>query len=71
MFASFDAVALDKACADMVNKQPVLTGTVLDKIKNRSDDLFSSVHPTTAWIHQVTQAQKVGMGSMDYELIKV
>ncbi|MBR7064528.1 MAG: DUF362 domain-containing protein [Treponema sp.] len=71
MFASFDAVALDKACADAVNKMKPLTGTVLDKIKTRSDDLFSTVHPTTKWIYQLTQGEKCGLGKMDYELVKI
>ena len=30
MFASFDPVALDRACADAVNNQPVCKGSVLD-----------------------------------------
>lgn len=30
MFASFDPVALDVACADAVNKQPVISGSQLE-----------------------------------------
>src|SRR5690606_19437766 len=31
MFASCDPVALDMACADAVNRQPVVAGSLLDK----------------------------------------
>ena len=71
MFASFDAVALDKACADMANKQPRLPGTILDMLKATSGDLFCDVHPTTVWKAQLEQAEKVGMGNCAYELIKI
>jgi uncharacterized Fe-S center protein len=35
MFASFDPVALDVACADAANKQPVVAGSYLDKMKGK------------------------------------
>ena len=32
MFASFDPVALDRACADAVNRQPVIADSQLDRM---------------------------------------
>ena len=71
MFASFDAVALDAACADMTNRQPYLHGTIMDEREHVHNDWFCDVHPTTNWKVQLEHAEKVGMGVRDYELIKL
>ena len=71
MFASFDAVALDTACVDMANKQPVLVGSVLDGKKRVGSDHFKSMHPTTDWRVCMEHAEKMGVGSMEYDLIKI
>jgi uncharacterized protein len=71
MFASFDAVALDQACADMVNKQPYLHGTIMDEREHMHHDWSMDVHPETNWNAQLEQAEKAGMGTRLYELIKV
>jgi hypothetical protein len=77
MLASFDPVALDKACADLVNKAPVLQGSMLaDNIaSNPSEaakhDHFHNVSPNTDWISCLEHAEKIGLGSCTYELIKV
>lgn len=70
MFASLDPVALDKACADAVNAQPVLPGSALDGVPNDGDH-FKAAHPETNWISCLEHAQKMGMGSLDYELISI
>jgi len=71
MFASFDAVALDQVCADIVNKQPRLHGSVMDECTHTHNDLSMDVHPSTDWNAQLEQAEKVGMGSRKYNLIKI
>ena len=72
MFASFDPVALDKACADMANKQPVMYGSAIDHGScDCGHDHFAAMHPTTDWFGCLEHAQKIGMGSLDYELIEV
>ena len=68
MFASFDPVALDKACIDAVNAAPALKGTILDGVENRNDH-FTSIHPGTDWRVQIKHAEKLALGSSDYELI--
>jgi len=70
MFASFDPTALDKACIDAVNSAPALDGYVFDASK-RGNDHFTSIHPTTDWRLQISHAEKIGLGSGDYELITV
>ena len=71
MFASFDPVALDTACADAVLKAPVMAGSVLDEVEHIHGDHFTDVAPSTAWKTQLTHAEKIGIGSMQYELIEV
>ena len=71
MFASFDAVALDQACADAMLKQPILPNTVMDNIKIVNKDPSMSLHAGTDWKIQLEQAEKVGMGSRSYELIEI
>jgi len=71
MFASADPVAIDVACADMVNKQQPIPGSVLAESTVEGGDHFYKTAPVTNWRSCVEHAQKIGIGSMDYELIKV
>ena len=72
MFASFDPVALDRACADAVNAQPRLPGTWLDDHGDRSlDDTFTAAHPDTNWRSQLEHAEAIGLGTQQYELIRI
>ena len=75
MFASFDPVALDKACADAVNAAPALPGSVLfdaDHHEHEGDpDHFHHSHPDTDWIVALQHAEKLGIGTTEYELIRI
>lgn len=76
MLASADPVALDKACADLVIQSPILHGNnVLAKGHEHEDlcgcDKFHMVHPDTDWLAGLRHAEKIGLGTMDYELIKI
>lgn len=72
MLASFDPVALDMACADACNRQPVIGGSVIGSHGHEGDpDHFHAAHPDTNWRSCVEHAQKIGLGSMDYELIEI
>ena len=70
MFASFDPVAIDVACADAVNKQPVNPMSIL---KERAGwaDRFDGTHPTTNWRVGTAHAEAIGIGSQSYELVTV
>ncbi|MDR2523572.1 MAG: DUF362 domain-containing protein [Synergistaceae bacterium] len=69
MFASFDPVALDKACIDAVNAAPAIVGSILSERDRAHGDHFTNIHPTTDWRHQIDHAEKIGLGSSKYELI--
>lgn len=74
MFASFDPVALDKACADAANKQPLLKNSILaEKVQLacNKEDYFSLLHPDTNWEICLEHAEKIGLGTQEYELIIV
>jgi len=71
MFASFDPVALDIACADAVNKQPVLSGSLLSEKAHVHHDHFKNTHPETNWMTSIDHAVKLGMGCKEYELIEI
>lgn len=71
MFASFDPVALDVACADAANRQPVMEGSVLCEREHSHHDHFTDTHPETNWKSCVEHAEKLGLGSQEYELIVI
>jgi len=71
MFASFDPVALDRACADAVNAQPAFKDSVLGEHGHKHRDHFADVSPETNWISALEHAEKLGIGTMRYELVKV
>ena len=69
MFASFDPVALDKACIDAVNAAPVIASSVLGQCDHGQHDHFTSIHPTTDWRSQIEHAEAIGLGTAEYELV--
>ena len=71
MFASFDPVALDMACVDAVNAQPVMRGSAADGGDAHDHDHFHRIHPETDWMSCLEHAEKIGIGTRAYELIKI
>lgn len=74
--ASFDPVALDQACADMVINAPLNTGSRIHKGELSHDhfcgkDKFALSHPNVHWEAGLAHAEKIGLGSRQYELITV
>jgi uncharacterized Fe-S center protein len=72
--ASFDPVALDKACVDLVTQAGANTHTVLNTYEQgelQHTDKFSIIHPNTNWKAGLLHAEEIGLGTMEYELVKV
>ena len=70
--ASFDPVALDKACADIVINAPILeTGNRLSDSPHHDHlegcDKFHIMHPETNWQAGLEHAEKIGLGTQEYE----
>lgn len=68
ILASFDPVALDMASADMCNKAPRLPNSHMDKCPH-SSDIFNDAHANTHWMDAIVHAEKIGLGTSQYELI--
>lgn len=77
MLASFDPVALDQACVDLCNQQPVVPGSQLaehlDSFGHEDHDHehFHMNHPDSEWKTCLAHAEKIGMGSREYKLIRI
>ena len=77
MLASFDPVALDQACADLCNEMPVIEGSILDDhVKENpheaeTHDHFHMIHPDTEWESCLSHAEKIGLGTREYELKRI
>lgn len=73
MFASFDPIALDQACADAVNALPPLPNSALTDPKDacEEDDHFHHIHPDTNWEVALKHGEKLGLGTRNYQLIKI
>lgn len=73
--ASFDPVALDRACADMVINAPLIGGNTLAETHPhehlKGEDKFHLIHPETNWQAGLEHAEKIGLGTQHYELISV
>ena len=71
MFASFDPVAIDLAAADAVNAMPANPRSALSEAECRCHDHFINVHPNTNWRGQIEHGEEIGLGSSEYELIRI
>lgn len=69
--ASIDPVALDQACADLVNGARGNEGSALKSGHEPGGDKFRGVYPQIPWEVQLAHAEKMGLGSRSYELIKL
>ena len=75
IFASFDPVALDQACVDaclhatpMPNSQ--LSDNLADPHWHHHHDNFLDSNPNVRWKETLEHAEKIGLGTREYELIQ-
>ena len=76
MFASFDPVALDQACADACLKSLPLPNSQLSDnlIKpgwHHYHDNFRDSNPNIRWKETLAHAEEIGLGTREYELIRM
>lgn len=55
---SDDPVALDKACIDLLNE-------------TEGKNVLLDIHPKINYLHHLNYAESIGLGSLDYELVKI
>ena len=76
MFASFDPLALDQACVDACMKCDPLPNSQLgehlrDPHFEDHHDHFTNSTPESEWQSCLSHAEKIGLGTRAYELIKL
>lgn len=74
MLASFDPVALDQACVDLCQKaEPIRNSQLGDNMAKEHfhdhGDVWHNSNPNVSWAETLEHAQKIGVGTRDYELI--
>lgn len=68
--ASYDPVAIDQACLDLVNKEPGLPGSCVDGAVS-GEDKFKAVYPQIKGELQLIHGESLEIGSRQYELITI
>ncbi len=71
ILASWDPVAIDAASVDLVNSQEALPGTAVKHATGVGQDLFRAIYPQSDWNVQLDHGVRMGLGTRDYELLKV
>lgn len=71
MFASFDPVALDQACADAVNKQPAIKNSLLDKHGHTHHDHSLMFHLKQTGNHALNMLKKLDLEHENMNLLKL
>jgi len=71
ILASCDPVAIDKASVDLVNQSPTNKYSMLGKHQHQEKDKFTEIFPSTDWKICIDYAEKIGLGTQQYELITV
>jgi uncharacterized Fe-S center protein len=74
MFASFDPVAIDQACADACMKADPMPNSQLGENVCKCGfvdlgDPFKNSNPAVEWKSQLSHGEKIGLGTREYELI--
>lgn len=76
MFASFDPLALDQACVDACMKVHPMPNSQLSDNLGRGGfvdlkDPFRNSRPESEWQSCLSHAEKIGLGSREYELVVI
>ena len=69
--ASSDPVAIDQACADLVNGARGNEGSALQSGHEAGGDKFRGCWPEIPWEVQLEHGEKVGLGTRTYQLVRI
>ena len=70
ILAGSDPVAIDQACVDLMNQSPGLPGSQLKDLAPGVDKI-KDIYPQIDWPIQLEYAEHLGLGTREYELVKV
>ncbi|RJX29570.1 MAG: DUF362 domain-containing protein [Desulfarculus sp.] len=71
ILASTDPVAIDQASADLVNQAAGNRDSCLKSAHAPGADKFKDVYPKIDWTVQLDYGAQIGLGSREYELVRV
>jgi hypothetical protein len=66
-----DPVAIDQASVDLVNNETGNRSSKLSKNWDPGQDKFRAVYPEVDWNIQLSYGEEIGLGTREYELIKI
>ncbi|MDO5851928.1 MAG: DUF362 domain-containing protein [Methanobacteriaceae archaeon] len=69
--ASYDPVALDQASYDLINKASGIENSDLKENKESGKDKFKGLYSHINGETQISEAEKLGLGTKNYKLIKI
>ncbi len=71
ILASEDPVAIDQASVDLVNQGSGNRASKLPKNWENGEDKFRALYPEVDWSIQLSYAEEIGLGTRNYELIRI
>jgi uncharacterized Fe-S center protein len=71
ILSSEDPVAIDQASVDLVNGEAGNQSSKLTGAWKPGEDKFRVIYPEVDWNIQLTYAEEIGMGTREYELVKI
>jgi len=71
ILSSEDPVAIDQTSVDLVNKEEGNRSSKLSRNWEPEGDKFRAIYPEVDWNIQLAYAEEIGMGTRNYELIKI
>jgi hypothetical protein len=71
ILSSEDPVAIDQASVDLVNDQEGNRSSKLPGAWKPGENKFRAIYPEVDWNIQLAYAEEIGMGTREYELIKI
>ena len=71
ILAAEDPVAIDQASVDLVNKEEGNRTSRLQKNWSPGEDKFRAVYPEVDWSIQLAYGEEIGLGTRNYELIRI
>jgi uncharacterized Fe-S center protein len=71
MLSSEDPVAIDQASVDLVNSEAGNRSSRLKGAWNPGENKFRAIYPEVDWNIQLTYAEEIGLGTREYELIRI
>jgi len=71
ILSSEDPVAIDQASVDLINREEGNRSSKLTKNWGVGEDKFRALYPEVDWSIQLTYAEEIGLGTRNYELIRI